>query len=37
MYIPEFACGVAATIVVELILIIAYGMYESWQDKKKKK
>ena len=27
MYIPEFWCGVAATVVVEVVLIIAYAVY----------
>lgn len=27
MYIPEFWCGVIATILVECIAIVAYGIY----------
>lgn len=33
MYIPEFACGVAATFLVEIIACIIYAIYEN---KKKK-
>lgn len=29
MYIPEFWCGVAATIVTEVIAAIAYAVYSS--------
>lgn len=29
MYIPEFWCGVAATIVAEIALVIAYAIYEN--------
>ena len=34
MYISEFACGVIATIVVELALIIAYAIYVNFRKKK---
>lgn len=34
MYIPEFACGVGATILAEIVLLIVYAIYDS---KKKKK
>lgn len=27
MYIPEFWCGVAATIITEVIIAIAYSIY----------
>lgn len=27
MYIPEFWCGVFATIAIEVVLIIAYAVY----------
>lgn len=27
MYIPEFWCGVAVVILIEIALIIAYGIY----------
>lgn len=34
MYISEFACGVIATIGVELALIIAYVIYGNFRKKK---
>lgn len=34
MYISEFACGVIATIVVEIALIIAYVIYDNFKKKK---
>ena len=36
MYISEFWCGALATILIELGLVMAYGMYTSFEDKKKK-
>lgn len=27
MYIPEFWCGVAVVILIEFVLLIAYGIY----------
>lgn len=33
MYIPPFACGVIATVLVELIALIIYGIYISGKDK----
>lgn len=34
MYISEFVCGIAATIIVELVVIIAYGVYLNIKKKK---
>ena len=34
MYISEFACGVIATIGVELALFIAYAIYDNYKKKK---
>lgn len=34
MYISEFVCGIAATIIVELVAIIAYGVYLNIKKKK---
>ncbi len=36
MYISEFWCGAIATILVELSLVIAYGMWTSFEEKKHK-
>lgn len=33
-YIPEFACGVLSTIVVEFIFIIIFAVYSALKDKK---
>ena len=27
MYIPEFACGILATIIVEILLLIGYAIF----------
>ncbi len=27
MYIPDFWCGVGATVIVELVALIAYGIF----------
>ena len=27
MYIPDFWCGVGATVIVELVTLIAYGIF----------
>lgn len=32
MYIPPFVCGIIATILVEVILLIIYGIYINWKD-----
>lgn len=34
MYISEFACGIGATIIAEIALLIAYAIYIGIQDKK---
>ena len=34
MYINPFWCGVAATILVEVVAAIAYGIYADWKKKK---
>lgn len=34
MYIPEFVCGIAATIIVELVAIVAYAVYLNIKKKK---
>ena len=34
MYISEFACGVIATIGVEIVLLIAYAIYDNFKKKK---
>ena len=34
MYISEFICGVIATIVVEIALIIVYAIYDNFRKKK---
>lgn len=34
MYINPFICGVIATILVELAMIIVYGIYTDWKKKK---
>lgn len=34
MYIPEFWCGVAATIIVEVIIVVIVGVFESCKKKK---
>lgn len=34
MYISEFVCGVIATIVVEIALIIVYAIYDNFRKKK---
>lgn len=36
MYISEFWCGSIATILVELGLVIAYGVWTSFEEKKNK-
>lgn len=35
MYIPEFVCGIGATILVEIVLLIVYAIYDSGKKKKK--
>ena len=35
MYIPEFACGIGATILAETVLLIVYAAYDNWKKKKK--
>ena len=32
MYIPPFVCGIIATILVEVILLIIYGIYINRKD-----
>lgn len=34
MYISEFVCGIAATIIAELVAIIAYAVYLNIKKKK---
>ena len=34
MYISDFACGVIATIVVEIVLLISYAIYDNFRKKK---
>lgn len=34
MYIPEFWCGVAATIAVEFLVLIGVGIWANRKDKK---
>ena len=34
MYIPEFVCGIATTIIVELVAIVAYAVYLNIKKKK---
>ena len=34
MYISEFACVVIAAILVELVLLIAYAIYDNFKKKK---
>ena len=34
MYISEFVCGIAATIIVELAAIVAYAVYLNIKEKK---
>lgn len=31
MYIPEFWCGVCATIIAEIIAIVSYGLYHNFR------
>ena len=33
MYIPQFICGIFATVLVEVIALIIYGIYLSGKDK----
>ena len=33
MYIPPFVCGILATVLVEMIALIIYGIYISGKDK----
>lgn len=33
MYIPEFWCGVGATIIAEIVAIIIYAVYDSTKKK----
>lgn len=33
MYIPEFWCGVAATIATEIALVIVYAIYSNFKSK----
>lgn len=35
MYISEFICGIAATIITEIALLIVYAIYDSMKKKKK--
>ena len=35
MYIPEFWCGVGATIIVEIAIVVAVAVYQSLFPKKK--
>lgn len=37
MYIPEFWCGVATVIVVEVIAAVIYGFYSNAKEDKKEK
>lgn len=37
MYIPEFWCGVAATIFVEVVAMITFAVCESFKNRKEKK
>lgn len=34
MYIPEFVCGIAVTIIAELVAIVAYAVYLNIKKKK---
>lgn len=34
MYVNPFACGVIATILAELAMVIIYGIYTDWKKKK---
>ena len=33
MYVPPFVCGILATVLVEAIALIIYGIYISGKDK----
>lgn len=33
MYIPPFVCGILATVLVEVAILIIYGIYISGKDK----
>lgn len=35
MYISEFICGIGATILTEIVLLIVYAIYDSRKKKKK--
>ena len=35
MYIPEFVCGIGATILAEIVLLIVYAIYDSRKKKRK--
>lgn len=35
MYIPEFVCGIVATILAEIVLLIIYAIYDGRKKKKK--
>lgn len=35
MYIPEFVCGIGATVLTEIVLLIVYSIYDSRKKKKK--
>ena len=37
MYISEFACGIGATIIAEVALLIAYAVYTSVEDRRCKR
>lgn len=34
MYIPEFVCGIGATILTEIVLLVIYAIYENCKKKK---
>ncbi len=35
MYISEFVCGIGATILAEIVLLIVYAIYDSRKKKRK--
>jgi hypothetical protein len=37
LYISEFACGIGATVIAEVALLIAYAAYISIQDRKNRR
>lgn len=35
MYIPEFVCGIGFTLITEVVLLVAWSIYDSRKKKRK--